>query len=84
MMVVEVENMEERNTFEIFGILLGLGIWFNYVLDHIALAWSMIRKKPYKSVRQTEFENLMKYPSLAWIPLALAIGYSVWFLKLKI
>ncbi len=75
---------EERSFLECVGIILGAFVWITYVLDHIGLAWHMIKKKPYKCCRQSLFEDLMKYPAVAWIPIALAIGYTIWLFGLDI
>lgn len=73
-----------RSSLEVIGLIIGGGVWVFYVGDHIALAWNMIKKKHYRSARQSLFEDLMQHPALAWVPVALAIGYTIWLFSLDI
>lgn len=65
------------------GDLICVFVWLFFVGDHLKLVWSMIKKKPYKSIRQKLFDDYAKHPANAVFIVVVAVVYTVWFWKLR-
>lgn len=73
----------DRSTGYVLCIIVVALVGLAFILDLLAVAWAMIRKKPYKSAIGGFVESFLEHPKLFWLPVIIAAMYAFGFCSMK-